>query len=246
LSTSSAIEPVSFPSPDADGAQIGGRWIRAADGASAALVLIPDVHGVSPLYCTLAERLAAAGFGTLVLDIYAREGAPRLTDIGQVNDWIAGLPDERVLADVAGAQRYLRGRADVGTDAVGVLGFCLGGQYALMAACCEPAPAACVSFYGMLRYATRSGLKPKSALDRAPDLACPLLGLYGADDPLIPAADVAELREILGRHGKDFDLVTYDGAGHAFLNETRPEAYRAGPARDAWQRALTFLHHHLR
>ena len=54
-----------------------------------------------------------------------------------------------------------------------------------------------------------------------------------------------ELRSILQRAGKTFEIVTYPGAGHAFFNDTRPEMYRPDAARDAWRRAVEFLRHHL-
>ncbi len=245
MSASAQTERVSFRSPDTDGAMIQGELASSGDAPSPALILIPDVHGTSELYLAMGRRLAIEGFRTLVLDIYAREGAPRLGDMAAVNDWIEALPDRRILGDVRAARQYLSGRNDVRSQSIGILGFCLGGQYALMAACQQPKLSACASFYGMLRYTTRNQRKPASALDMAADLSCPLLGLYGAEDPLIPAADVAELREILTANDKDFELVTYEGAGHAFLNEARPEAYRADAAKAAWGRAIALFRQQL-
>jgi carboxymethylenebutenolidase len=121
----------------------------------------------------------------------------------------------------------------------------VGGQYALMAACTNAALAACVSWYGMLRYAETDAVKPESPLAMAPRLACPYLGLFGADDALIPRADVAELRAILERTGRPFEIVEYPGAGHAFMNDARPDAYRPEAAADSWRRAVAFLRAHL-
>jgi carboxymethylenebutenolidase len=121
----------------------------------------------------------------------------------------------------------------------------MGGQYALMSACTVPHIAACVSFYGMLRYAEKTTIKPESALDLAPRLNCPYLGLFGEDDALIPRADVKELESILRRTGKNFQTKVYTGAGHAFFNDTRPDVYRPEAAKDAWTRALTFFRAHL-
>jgi carboxymethylenebutenolidase len=121
----------------------------------------------------------------------------------------------------------------------------MGGQYALLAACTVPGLSACVSWYGMLRYAEKDAVKPASPLDLAQDLACPYLGLFGEEDGIIPLADVEELRGILAREGKRFDIVTYPGAGHGFFNDTRPDMYRASAADDAWERALLFLRRYL-
>ena len=210
------------------------------------LVLVPDVRGLSEHYRDVARRFAAEGFFTLAVDLYSREGAPDLPDMEAVFRWIRALPDPRVVADLGAAVGFLGRRAEVDPRAIGITGFCMGGQYALMAACVVPGIAACVSWYGMLRYAERDERKPASPLDLAAELRCPYLGLFGEEDAIIPLADVEALRAILVREQKTFELVTYPGAGHAFFNDTRADAYRPAAAADAWARALAFLRHRLR
>jgi carboxymethylenebutenolidase len=209
------------------------------------LVLIPDVHGLKDHYRDIARRFAAEGFFALAVDIYSREGAPALADPPAVFAWIASLPDPRILADLGAAVQYVGSRSEVRRERIGITGYCLGGQYALMAACSVPGLAACVSWYGMLRYAEHNERKPISPLELAPRLGCPYLGLFGAEDALIPAADVEELRTILTREGKTFAITSYRGAGHAFFNDTRADAYRPEAAADAWPRAVAFLRTHL-
>jgi carboxymethylenebutenolidase len=123
----------------------------------------------------------------------------------------------------------------------------MGGQYALLAACTCRGLAACVAFYGMVRYepGLDPSLKPRQPLDALADLRCPVLGLYGAEDALIPSADVEELRARLARTGRPFDLHVYAGAGHAFMNEARAATYRPEAAADAWARMLAFFRAHL-
>jgi len=234
---------LTFPS-DGDQLRGYGAWPTAA-GPFAAVIVLHDVRGLYEHYRDVARRFAGEGFFTLALDLYSREGAPDLPDMGAVFRWMRALPDGRVLADVAAATRYLGARSDVRAEAIGITGFCMGGQYALMSACTVHGLAACVSWYGMLRYAETNAVKPASPLDLAPGLGCPYLGLFGADDGLIPAADVDELRAILGRTGKTFETKIYPGAGHAFANDTRPDAYRPAAAADAWVRAVGFLRQHL-
>jgi carboxymethylenebutenolidase len=229
-----------------DGVELRGWCAPPAGGGPApALVLVPDVRGVSDLYRRIAGRFAEAGILTLVADLYSREGAPDLPDMDAVFRWIRALPDRRVLGDLAAAVRRLEARPDVRPGAVGIAGFCLGGQYALMAACTVPGIAACVSWYGMLRYTETDAVKPESPLAMAPRLACPYLGLFGADDALIPGADVDELRATLARTGRPFEIVVYPGAGHAFMNDQRPDAWRPEAAADSWGRATAFLRTHL-
>ena len=87
--------------------------------------------------------------------------------------------------------------------------------------------------------------KPRPPLDAAADLRCPLLAFFGADDPYIPLDDVAELERRLEKVDMASELVVVQGAGHAFMNDTRPDAYRPDAAGDAWQRMIGFLRKHL-
>ena len=243
MPTPLAIENLSF---QRDGDTIRGYAAWPSDGAALpGLVLIPDVRGLSDHYRDVARRFAGAGFFTFAIDLYSREGAPDLPDMAAVFRWLRELPDPRVLADLAGAVRCLAARPEVRADRIGITGFCMGGQYALLAACTVDGLAACVSWYGMLRYAEKTAAKPASPLDLARDLRCPYLGLFGADDAIIPLADVDELRAILARTGRPHDVHVYTGAGHAFFNDTRSDAYRPAAAADAWPRAIAFLRQHL-
>jgi carboxymethylenebutenolidase len=219
-------------------------WLRR-DERLPAVIILHDVRGLSEHYRDIARRFAAEGYFALAIDLYSREGRPELPTMEAVADWMRQLDDRRVLADVDGAARFLGSRPEVRTWSIGITGFCMGGQYALMAACTVPNLAACVSFYGMLRYAERTLTRPESPLDMAARLGCPYLGLFGEDDALIPRADIKELESILRRAGRVFQTKVYPGAGHAFFNDTRPDAYRPEVARDAWARAVAFLRTHL-
>lgn len=221
-----------------------GAWLDGRDDLPG-LVIVPDVRGLTDHYRDIARRFANEGFFALAVDLYSREGAPNLPDMNAVFAWIQSLPDPRILGDLGAAVQYLASRSEVRRDRIGITGYCMGGQYALMAACSVPGLAACVSWYGMLRYAEHDERKPISPLELAPRLACPYLGLFGAEDNLIPNADVAELEAILTREGKTFAIKSYPGAGHAFFNDTRPDAYRPDAAADAWPRAVAFLRTHL-
>jgi carboxymethylenebutenolidase len=207
------------------------------------VVMIPDVWGLADHTRGLARRLAGEGFAVLAIDPYRKTGAPRLTDVASALAWIRELSDPLVLETIQEAVDALAAHAAVAGRRVGVTGFCMGGQYALLAACGCRGLSACAPFYGMLRYA--EGLdpqkKPRSPLEALADLSCPVLGLYGAEDAIIPLADVRELEERLAKSGRSAEVRIYPGAGHAFLNDTRPELYRPAAAADAWPRLVTFL-----
>jgi carboxymethylenebutenolidase len=238
----SAAEPdqndgvaIEFPGVDT---QIRGILFEGGSTSAPGVVLIPDVHGISLLYKELGASLANAGLRTLVLDMYTREGNPQLGDMPSVFEWIANLPDARILGDIDAALDHL---GSTGSSNVGVVGFCLGGQYSIMTACRNTEVAAAVSFYGMLATAEKTTNRPAAPLDMIDDLRCPLLGLYGSEDALVPGEDLDQLATACKDGGHRLSLHRYSGAGHAFLNRFRPEAYREQAARDAWQRALDFL-----
>jgi carboxymethylenebutenolidase len=215
--------------------------------AQPGVVVIPDVWGLSDHTRDIAQRLAREGFAALALDVYRKTGRPSLADPAAAMAWIRELPDPLVLETVQeGIDALARGAA--AGRKVGLIGFCMGGQYAWLAACTCRGLSAVAPFYGMLRY--EPGLdrakKPREPLAAIAELSCPALGLYGREDALIPNADVDELEARLAQQPQPFEIVRYAGAGHAFLNDTRPAMYRPEPAADAWRRLLAFLRAELR
>jgi carboxymethylenebutenolidase len=81
-------------------------------------------------------------------------------------------------------------------------------------------------------------------VDLTPQLSCPLLGLFGADDQHPSPAQVAELEEALKAHSKTYEFHSYEGAGHAFFAVDRP-SYRPEAAKDGWHRILAWFGRYL-
>lgn len=223
-------------------------FLAEPDGAGGGVVVIHDVWGLSEHYRHIARRLAAEGFVALAVDAYRHVGPVRITDPGA---WMRSIADADVLTAVEGAVNALGRNPTVGGRPVAVIGFCMGGMYALLAGATVRGVAAIAPFYGILSHAhgllyDPNGLdprkKPREPLDAATDVACPVLAFFGTEDPYVPLSDVAELESRLGRPHQD--IVVYDGAGHAFMNDTRPDAYRPEAAADAWSRLVAFLHAH--
>jgi len=215
------------------------------------VVLVHDVWGVSDHTRDLAQRLAAEGFAVLAVDLYRNKGDFRIDAPGP---WMRALSDPEAVADVREAAAFLkRHPASLGRS-VGVAGFCMGGMVALLAACAIPELAAAVPFYGLLSHEhgllfAEAGLdprkKPRQPLDAVADLLCPLLCFFGAEDEYVPMSDVERLKNRLAAGGVPAEVVVYPGAGHAFMHDGRPDAYRPEAARDAWARMTAFLHRHL-
>jgi carboxymethylenebutenolidase len=226
-------------------AALAEGFLAAPDGPAPGVVVIPDVWGLADHTKDIATRLAREGFATLALDVYRKTGRPDLADVTAAMAWIRELSDPLVLETVQEGIDALAREPGVGK--LGLIGFCMGGQYAWLAACACRGLSAVAPFYGMLRY--EAGLdpqkKPRAPLDAVAGLRCPALGLYGEEDAIIPNADVDELERRLARQPQPTEIVRYAGAGHAFLNDTRPALYRPEAATDAWRRLLAFLRTHL-
>ena len=87
--------------------------------------------------------------------------------------------------------------------------------------------------------------RPVAPIDLTPDLACPLLGIFGNEDHNPTVDQVNRTEEALQRHGKTYEFHRYDGAGHAFFAVDRP-AYRPEQAIDGWAKVFAFYEQHLR
>ena len=85
-----------------------------------------------------------------------------------------------------------------------------------------------------------SARRPVAPIDYIADLGCPLLGLFGNDDPNPSPEHVDRLEVALKAHGKSHEFHRYDGAGHAFMSWYRPH-YRVAQSNDAWTKVLDFL-----
>jgi carboxymethylenebutenolidase len=230
-----------------------GTLAHRADRTQPGVVVIHDVWGLSDHTRDLARRLAGDGFAALAVDLYRRTPQPKITDPGA---WIRALPDPQVIADVQSAVDFLAAHAVVAGQRIGVVGFCMGGTYAIHAAASCRGVSAAVPFYGMLSHehgllAAPPGTfldparKPRSPLDAARSVRCPLLGCFGADDPFIPTDDVHRFDANLDASGQPHEVIVYAGAGHAFVNDTRAEMYRPEAARDAWSRMLAWFRRYL-
>jgi len=229
-----------------------GRYHRPKAGDSfPSLVLIHDVWGVSEHSQQLATELSAEGFGVLEIDLYRDRDGPPTEDPGA---FIRSLSDPHVLADLEAGARWLMSQPAGRDRRVGVVGVCMGGTFALLAAATSDQFSAAAPFYGILSYA--SGMlaepagrdydkKPDSPLEVGNRLKMPLRASFGLEDEFVPNDDVDELEAELKRSGQRFRIDRYPAAGHAFLNRTREAAYRADASKTAWERVIPFLREEL-
>ena len=226
-----------------------GYW-AIPENPGPGILIIHDVWGLYDHYREMARRLAGEGFSTLAIDLYEPLGNPKVVE---PSPFMRELSDPDMLARIQQGVDALHAHPSI-AGPVGIIGFCMGGTYTLLAAATVNGVAAAAPFYGILSrahgmYGDPATLdrakKPRDALDAAKDIRCPVLASFGKEDPLIPLADVDALREIWKAHAKRPEVVVYEGAGHAFMNDSRPALYRPEAAQAAWSRVIPFFRQHL-
>jgi len=215
-------------------------------GPVGGVVVIHHMPGYDESTKEITRRFAAEGYNAVMPNLYYRE-APDASpdDAAAVARSRGGVPDDRLVGDVAGAAAYLRGLTNA-NGKVGVIGHCSGGRQSFLSAISLPLDAA-VDCYGAFVVGNPPDgmpLKVGPLVDRTPSLNCPLLGLFGADDQYPSPEQVAVLEQALKSAGKTYEFHSYEGAGHAFFSVDRP-AYRPEAAVDGWKRILDWYGQYL-
>ncbi|MBF0529561.1 MAG: dienelactone hydrolase family protein [Deltaproteobacteria bacterium] len=216
-----------------------------AAGKYPAILIIPEVFGLHEHIRDITRRFALEGYLSISFEPYAREGGVwQLTDIAAVRKVVDPIPDERVMSDLDAILDYVKKHPRAKADRIGLTGFCRGGMYTLLYAARGRDIKAAVPWYGQIKPALTPVVRSFGPLDVAAKINAPVLGLYGAEDAGIPAADVREMEAALKAAGKTAEFVIYPGAPHAFFADYRP-SYRPEAAKDAWARCLSWFKKHL-
>jgi len=216
------------------------------DGKRGGVVVIHHMPGYDRATKEIVRRFAELGYDALCPNLYWREAPGAAPDDAAATARAGGgVPDERLVGDVAAAAAHLRS-LPTSNGRVGVIGYCSGGRQSVLAACNVDLDAA-VDCYGAYVVGTPPEgfpLKVTNLVDQLPNLRAPLLGLFGNDDQYPTPEQVDELDGILTELGKPHEFHRYDGAGHAFFSVDRP-AYRVEAANDGWEQIAEFYETHL-
>lgn len=221
---------VEFPS---NGHTCQGYFAAPESGKGPAVVVIQEWWGLVPHIEDLVNRFAGAGFCAVAPDLFHGKTTKSPDEAGKM---LMELDADRAEREIAGAGEFLLSRAECSSETYGIIGFCMGGALAQYAATKQPKTGAAVSFYGGFRNVNYEW----------ENLHAPLLLIYGENDKGVPPSSGRERETMLKKLGKTVEVVVYPNAGHAFFNDTRPEAYNAEASQDAWRRAVEWLRTHLR
>ncbi len=209
-------------------------YLAQPESASRALVIIPDILGLRPLFTDLCDSLSArTKWAVSSFEPFPGQALPGATDpdfLSARNDALFQLVDTQLLGDALAA-------ADAtGCDKVGLIGFCMGAMYALKASGLDRFSGV-VAFYGMVHVPEAWDGPGQGDPLQAVRAAQPghVMAVIGSEDSYTPDQDVHELIEAGVRVEK------YEGAGHGFVHDPSRPTHREDDAADAWNKALKFL-----
>jgi carboxymethylenebutenolidase len=222
---------VEFP---ANGSTATGYLAAPESGRGIPVVVLQEWWGLDDHIRGIVDRLAGEGFLALAPDLYHGETTEQPDEAEQK---MMALSMDEAEKEMRGAVDYLAGHEQAEGERAGAVGFCLGGGLAVWAASINPKVAATVSYY----YAMPHGKPDFSKIQG------PVLGHFGTGDQMVSVDDAKQLQRELQDAGVEAEFEFYDGAGHAFFNDTnRLGTYDRDHAERSWSRTIDFLREHLK
>jgi carboxymethylenebutenolidase len=204
------------------------------EGTHPAVIAVHEWWGLNDWVKAQADKLAKQGYIVLAPDLYHGKVAK---DEATAHQLMSGLDEAEALNVLRSSADFLRGRSDVRANAIGTIGWCMGGGNAIRLAAADPGIRAAVMYYG-------APLTDENAIR---GLQASVLGNFGGEDQGISPDQVRTFEKALRKAGKKVDIKIYPGAPHAFANETNPwGGYRPVAAKDAWARTTAFLQRELK
>jgi carboxymethylenebutenolidase len=215
-----------------------------------ALILIHEIFAVNDHIKDVAMRFAKKGFRVFAPDLFTcspqfpKELEAR-NDLATMREVWGGISDSTLIDNLKSVLNEAKRTPNVLPDAIGTMGFCMGGAIAFMFASSTNELAWAVDFYGRVKYPSLNEQKPKHPIDYANVQTPPILGVFAGQDELITPEHLEIFRQKLEELKVPFELKVFENCPHAFFNDTR-EHYKKEEAEQAWQMALKFVQEHSR
>ncbi len=224
------MPPVEF---QADGTTASGYLAVPESGGGPAVVVLQEWWGLDDHIRGVCDRLAGAGLIALAPDLYHGETTEQPDEAQQM---MMAMSMDAAEREMAGAVAYLAAHEGNSGTGVGAIGWCLGGGLSVWAAATNPEIKACVTYYYVMAHG-----KPDFT-----EIGGPVLGHFGTGDDFVGVDAAEALLGELHEAGVAAEFVFYEGAGHAFFNDTnRLGTYDPDAAARSWERSIDFLREHL-
>lgn len=215
-----------------NGRPFSGYFCPSDLGPGPGVIVIQEWWGLVGHINDVADRFAQAGFSALAPDFYDGQSTTEPDEAGTL---MMALDIDNAAKVIVGAVEFLKSNELVQGRGLGVVGFCMGGQLSMYAACLSPDIRACVNFYG---------IHPNVHPDFS-KLQAPMLGFFAEHDDYASPSAVLALSQQLQLLGKAHEFTTYAGAHHAFFNSDRTGVYDPVASEDAWSKMIEFFKNHL-
>jgi len=229
--------------PGGGGGEIEGYLALPTDVEHhGSIVVIHHLPGYDEATKEITRRFAANGYAALMPNLYSREAPGASSDDAAATvRAMGGVPDDRLVLDVAAAMTYLK-ELPTSNGKVASIGFCSGGRQSFLAGCQLPLDGVIVCYGGFITIDTPPDipLNFKAVIDQVDGLSAPVLAFFGADDQFPSPEQMQTFEEALTKAGKEFTVRAFEGAGHAFFAPDRP-SYRPDAATEGWRDIFTFL-----
>ena len=218
---------------EANGGAATGYLAVPESGRGPGVVVLQEWWGLDDHIRDVCDRFAQAGFIALAPDLYRGETTDQPDEAEQK---MMAMNMDQAEKEMRGAVDYVASHEGLEGDRVGAVGFCLGGGLAVWAATANPKVGAVSTFYYVMPHGKPDFSKVNG----------PVLGHFGTNDDFVPVEDAKALEKELNDAGADAEFEFYEGAGHAFFNDTdRLGTYDESNAKQAWAKTLDFLKRHL-
>jgi len=201
--------------------------VHPPSGSGPGVLVLHAWWGLNQFFRDFCDRVAGQGFVVLAPDLYHGEVA---STIDQAKALRGKLKGAQVSEEIQAAVTHLQGLSAVAGPGLGVIGFSLGGRFALELSLQNPdAIRAVTVFYALLHG------------DYSPSRSAYLCH-FAETDPYAADSGKMKFEKALRAAHRPAEVYTYPGTGHWFFEQDRPEAYNAVAAQLAWTRTLQFLH----
>jgi carboxymethylenebutenolidase len=217
----------------ANGVKAPGYLAVPESGRGTATIVLQEWWGVDDHIRDVCDRFGAAGFLALAPDLYRGETADQPSEAEQK---MMALSMDQVEKDMRGAVDFLASHEGFEGRGVGSVGFCLGGGLSVWAATVNPKVNATVTYYYVMPHGKPDFSKVNG----------PVLGHFGTADEFVSVEDAKALEQEMREAGVDVQFEFYEGAGHAFFNDTnRLGTHDPDTAGRSWERTTDFLRQNL-
>lgn len=203
-----------------------------AKGTVPAVIIIHEQWGLNNWIRKNADEFVNKGYAALAIDLYRGKST---SNRAAASELMLTLPAERVMQDLRAAFAYLENNPKVDRNMIGIIGWGLGGGYALQASTYLPKLKAAVMNYGSL--IIDPGVIKK--------INCPLLGIFGETDRGLPLMDVQIFEQLLKDAKKQNRIIIYRNVGHGFMNPMNKDEYNRDITERSWREIFAFLEKYL-